>query len=361
MATHLALVSAQPMPTLISAFQYHPAKVFLLTSKEMENRAQWLTRVLAPKGIKTEIVPISPNDIREVRGKVAEVMSPGEDMVVNVTGGTKIMALGAFLEASNHKVPVFYVDTALGVIRNLNDNSVEPIQGKISIKEYLEAHGFQLTASKKLQNILYHKKAVGVLEKVLVNNPKLISSWNSLFSQRNSFLLEKKGIVSVKPAIHEAFAKLAEIGTGRFVEGRYFCNEETREYLTGSWLEEFVFHQVDSLKPDDLAMNVEVKWEVEGPGNTSNEFDILFTKNFRLFYVSCKTSLMEGKHGRSKGALYELDALRNRIAGLFGKAALVTMRTLAKEDYLRAQRMGITVVQGKDLRNIRSILAKWMQ
>ena len=186
-------------------------------------------------------------------------------------------------------------------------------------------------------------------------------SWNSLFSRVSPEELETDGIESVHPEIQKIFAELAEAGFGRFEGGRYFCDEEIRAYLLGGWLEDYVFHQVNGLKPDDLARGVEVVWEKEAPGSTANEFDILFTKNFRLYYVSCKTSLMQGEHGHSKSALYELVALRERIAGLFGKAMLVTMRKLLNVDFHRARRMGITVVQGKDLTNLRSILSKWMK
>ena len=361
METQIALVSAQPMPTLILAFQRRPGKIILLTSNEMKERAEWLKEVLSPKGVKTKIVPVSAYDISDIRRKVTESIASEEDVTLNVTGGTKIMALGAFLEASGYGLPVFYVDTAYGVIRDLKENKIEPIDGKIRIKEYLKAHGFQMTISKKLQEILPRKKAVGILEKVLIQTPRLTSSWNSLFSRNNIQVYTDEGIESVNPGIQEAFKQLADVGIGRFGNNRFFCDEDTRDYLLGGWLEDYVYHQVNDLKPDDLAMNVEVEWETKESGNTFNEFDVLFTKNFRLFYISCKTSLMSGEHGQSKSALYELDALRDRIAGLFGKAMLVTMRELRKADFFRAKRMGIAVVQGKDIGGLRPILAKWMQ
>jgi len=327
----------------------------------MKERAGWLKEVLLPKGFKTKIVPVSAYDIEDIRRKVAGSISSEEKATLNVTGGTKIMALGAFLEASTRAFPVFYVDTSYGVIRDLKENKIEPINGKIKIREYLKAHGFQIMTSKKLQEILPRKEAVNILEKVLIRTPNLTSSWNSLFSRNDASICKNKGIESVDPVIRETLKRLAGIGVGRFENNRFFCDEETRDYFLGGWLEDYVFHQVNDLKPDDLAMNVEVKWETEESGNTFNEFDVLFTKNFRLFYISCKTSLMTGEHGRSKSAIYELDALRDRIAGLFGKAMLVTVRELRKEDFFRARRMGITVVQGKNLKNVRSILAKWMQ
>jgi len=361
METQVALVSAQPMPTLILAFQREPERVVLMTTDEMKGNAIFLKNVFNPKGIKVAIVPVASYDIQKIRDSVARVINDYDNVALNVTGGTKVMALGAFLEFSERKLPIFYVDMKFGLIRNLTDNSMAPLRGRVSLKEYLMAHGFYVESSEGLREVIPRKKIVSILAKTLTKMPGRITNWNHLFHYYTPHDNGNMGVESADRDLRDVFESLALESVGNLEKGRYTCDEEMRKYFLGGWLEDYVFLEVNALKPDSLAKNVVVSWESPGKNKIKNEFDILFTHNFKLYYISCKTSNITGGHEHSKEAIYELDALRDRIAGLFGKAMLATVRKLGEADFTRAKRMGVAVVQGKDLANLRSMIASWIK
>ena len=350
----IALVSEQAMPTLIAAYVFRPEFLYLLSTPAMAERSRWLKEILSPKGIKVRIERVFPYDIDGIREKCLKLAGENANLALNATGGTKIMAFGAYQAFIEKCLPVFYVDMANGLIRHLTRNGTDAISGKISIRDYLHAYGFEVESGMGLNSLLPNKRAVGVLDETLVKSPGLIAEWNHGIGEA------ARGVKTNNPRIRKTLERLSELGYGTFDGGTYQCGETLGKYLLGPWFEDVVFHEISALKPDDIMKSVVVRW-LKGKGETRNEFDVLFTRDFKLYYISCKTGDMMGEYGKARTALYELEALKDKIAGLFGKAMLITLKRLNGADTRRAAKMGIRVVQGREAANLRGIAGAWMQ
>ena len=97
---HVCLVSGQPIPNLIPLKMegLTPHKVILLVSPDMAVQPDRIEKVIKSWKVAVERHPIAPYDLESARKTCLDILATIEDndVTLNVTGGTKIMALAAF-------------------------------------------------------------------------------------------------------------------------------------------------------------------------------------------------------------------------------------------------------------------------
>lgn len=113
---HICLVSEQTLPNYLGTVvpDATPKNVHLVVTDRMKDRADILEKALRFRGYAVTQYPLASqeaNDMIDVLDKIYE--KTGSSVAINVTGGTKIMALNAVGWANIQDVPpfLFYVDT----------------------------------------------------------------------------------------------------------------------------------------------------------------------------------------------------------------------------------------------------------
>ncbi len=96
--THVLLVSAQAAPNLLPALDpaMKPAEAVLLVSAKMQPRADALEKVLVQTGVETSRVALAnEHDFAALESTLLDLAAArtGQSVALNVTGGTKLMAL----------------------------------------------------------------------------------------------------------------------------------------------------------------------------------------------------------------------------------------------------------------------------
>jgi hypothetical protein len=100
--THVVLVSDQPTPNITPALdgEFRPAHMALAVSPDKARQAEWLTEALRDTGIRVEIWRIDDAwDIEHIRDRLLDLLAAAradEILALNVTGGTKPMAIAAY-------------------------------------------------------------------------------------------------------------------------------------------------------------------------------------------------------------------------------------------------------------------------
>ena len=113
---HLLLVSAQPIPNLIPLriADIKPDEVILLTTKQMQTHADNLAIVAKNWKIESRQENIDDFDMEKIQSRLIDILiredDAGNDVWLNVTGGSKIMALSCY-KVMNENNKVIYVDT----------------------------------------------------------------------------------------------------------------------------------------------------------------------------------------------------------------------------------------------------------
>ena len=124
--THVCLVSGQAAPNLLPLLDaaIKPKRVELIVTPEMKKRAEYLEKIIRPKGIAVTLHELdSAADYDSIQELLLTVIGDYEDLgeiALNVTGGTKWMAIAAQEVFRSNDMPVFYVDIGDGSLRMLS-------------------------------------------------------------------------------------------------------------------------------------------------------------------------------------------------------------------------------------------------
>lgn len=106
----VSLIGEQPIPNLLPLRFLKPEKTWLVYSRLTAPQAERLQR-MEPETIALHRLRSDPYHIEAVRAELAEAFPAGQAMQYNLTGGTKPMALAAFLHAQECSYPFVYLQS----------------------------------------------------------------------------------------------------------------------------------------------------------------------------------------------------------------------------------------------------------
>lgn len=371
---HVCLVSAQPIPNLIPLRmeELRPEKVILLVSPDMKVQAERLEKVIKGWAIKVEKVPIAAYVLESARKTCMHILSQNDnaEIILNATGGTKIMAFAAFEVFREWERKIIYVDT-----QNIRIDVLSPaiseieFNSKMKIGPYLASYGQYIISETAHSEINPTYSAVsdkliknaGNLEKGLSILNRIASGYKDI---RTFPFAANVGYDDLKDEqFHDVIIIFSDSGILGFDGNAVtFPELSSVEFASGGWLEEYVYRTVSSLNPTDVKMNVKISWDIK-KRRPDNEYDVVFTLNNRLYLIECKTKRFQGKDVERAGeeSIYKLDNLRDAAGGLFGKGMLVSYRRLteAQKRRLRANRLEFCDVS--DIKNLSERLKQWIK
>jgi len=210
------------------------------------------------------------------------------------------------------------------------------------------------------------KAHLNALATLLVRNEKLLGNLNSALEHQEKKTFANISLNELGKGAEELTDVLAHCGAATLTGSTNLNipSEDKLFFCRGGWLEEYVYWTVRNLnlKGLDASINVKVQWDGKGRRPTLNEFDVLFTHANRLHLISCKAAnpdRITESGTRATEALNELDTLKDRAGGLFGRAMLVSARKLSDYDRERAQKMRIDLVDGQEVLRLKDRLRAW--
>lgn len=141
------------MQNVLPLLALRPARVIHICSRDerFHAAARHIESAAREAGLDAEFqkheLPAAVPDIEPVRHALKQTLSVFPDAVVNITGGTKLMCIGAYLGASEFPVPMLYCDTdrqqfiALGKHRIPSMPSFAEAARRLTLRIVLAAHG----------------------------------------------------------------------------------------------------------------------------------------------------------------------------------------------------------------------------
>lgn len=366
-AVHICLVSKQLLPNLLlcCAESTRPERVILLVTVAMRKQGKLLEELIQQQGCQVEIVGVDSYDINLLQKQLSELLSKFSQtsIAMNVTGGNKLMALAAFLETWSCDVAAFYIDTDTDTLWQLGEHSQQsPLPDLLKAKLYLQAYGYriisagaksippglaQLTAE-LVEDVEHWNSAIKSL------NFYASMATNSLYTELNSHDLKKHEFRQLLDKLEQN--KLLSVSTTRLI----FADEEARTFANGGWLEQHVLGMVQQLKVEGRIRDVVLNGVIEDSSGTKNEIDVLFTARNRLFIIECKTKNMHTEKSRVDEMVYKLESLKGLVGGLYGQAMLLSYFPVPSADRARCTSFGLALVEGRQLKDLRSRLCQWI-
>lgn len=363
---HVCLVSKEPIPNLVPLRcpGMEPDRVILLVTGEMSAQAARLERVMDRWGIRDVVrIPVAAYDPSAVSAVCSAVIADyaHDHLLLNATGGTKVMALAAFETFARNNCEAFYVDSSNRSILSLSGRpSAYPFADVVDVADYLSAYGQEITAQRSVnaQASAYRvvtgriisdaerfADAIAVLNKytadhrdsarwpltIPLKRPPAYAAWRELLN-----LLQSDGICKIK---------------GNALE---FVSPEAVQFVSGDWLSFHVYEAAMGLNPCDARLEVSVQWDQHGTKPPTNNYDVLFTMQNRLYLIECKTKYFKEEQTRpfTVDTIYKLDSLRDAAGGLFGKGMLVSYRSLPDDMKSRLRAIGLEYCDGAGIRKL---------
>lgn len=315
MKTVVCLVSHQPMANVIPVLELNPDKVILLRTKQESKIAENLQKLFVKKNIKTEINAkyIDPYNLETVKTVCRQIINDNKsNVILNVTGGTKPMAIAAYEIFKSSDKKIVYYDPINHYIMMMNpmDSEKIPIINGVNVEDYLTAHGYKITSE---------MSGTGRAEQ----KEKFLNGMN--YKRFNEFMTFYSEVKSKNP-----LNKLRFDYTGhgfKFNKGMdriKFIDEATKEkiklglqgFCFGDFLEDLLYLKLKNLKHDDIKYSVKISKE-----EVKSEVDVLMTNGCKLYLYSCKDKAKTDKYD-----LFEIEVLRNIAGGTFGKANFVVTK-----------------------------------
>ena len=339
--THFCLVSEQAAANFWPIILYRPDHVVLFVSKAMKEAADQLEYAVRTASPSTKIRRVSiekVDDDNEVRSLVFELAFEFESSnpIVNVTGGTKLMAFGALTGAYDAGLPAFYLNVqnnVISILRGGKENRrefVAPIAVKLNLKTYLAAYGYEAGAG-ELPSLSYKEEQLAESLISKQSQRSVLSTLNWLAAEA-----QERRVLQIDPG-HLTFK-------GRLLS---FPSEADRFFVAGGWLERYVCGQL-------AAMNLRPQANLVVKNKVKNEIDVAFMHEGGFCIVECKTSWLDDLE-EAKAVVYKLETLK-KFGGLKTTLILVSYHKLHDEAKKRADSVGIKVIHGEGLRSLKNQL-----
>lgn len=357
-AVMVCLISRQTMQNVLPILHMQPQRVVCLSTREEDSSRTYLEAVLQGQHIALDaplyVDAYTPADtVRACQQLLARYGA--EQLVANLTGGTKVMSLAAFRTFAAAGVPCLYTDTPHQRLLYLypETQAAEPLVTRVDVLTYLQAHGQRASLRDQAlrlrcpamtafigQHIADLEPFLGRLRYEMQRQGQTRLLFTPEGKQRRhiaaQFLSQamQQGLLEAKPA-------------GRMQVEITFRDEKARRYLEGEWLEDLVYSTVQQVGCDSAATNVALAWK-DAPDREMNEIDVAVVHNLRFYYLSCKTG---SEASQMKQHLFELETLSALAGGLFNHPILVASSPKAAPAYLRRrmETLGITYIGPADL------------
>lgn len=330
----LCLASRQSMANVLPVLQLQPRRVCILATAEEQDAANNLKHLFQGKGILVEVITgLNAYDIPAVTRAAEQILGKTrpDAAMVNITGGTKLMALAAYEAAKNCGAATIYCNTRDKAIMHIHPRVPDtPLLADISIHDYLASYGYMLEDNKPAEDYepLFQLLRQGALEGFC----KATEIFRRHFDNPPAKTQKQ----------FQQFKAVKDFANYYLYFGKERLAFDSKKFIMGDWLEYYVYDYIRK----NITEKVMVGVKIISAGNVKNEVDVVFMHKGQLHFVSCKS-------GAGKQLdLFQLEGIRNFAGGTFGKAYFVAGKAFSQEDIWRGKELHITMGQVTNLPEI---------
>ena len=332
----VCLVSVQHVPNLRSIQSVRPEWLILAVTSGMAGKDEQLFKALVVGGLdytqKKDIIHLAEGEEQSaepINRKLHDIFKkyPHDEWIVNLTGGTKPMSIGAYEFSKNKGLKTLYI--AEGNQRQAVDLLSGPctfLQYDVTTAEFLAGYGFDIlnagslaqTEERALKwtelaaHLALHNEdddLRGLLSRLQYFKEAQIKLDKNEWEKNGLLLSEEDNVFLKNDALRDRIASqfcLTTIGT-KFL-GK--LEKPATEFLTGKWLEVFVWSLLLPFVGKGIwDLHLGVLAGKSGPGE-NNDLDVSFMRNQSLCIAECKTGGQE-HDPEANDVLYKIEAIKS--------------------------------------------------
>lgn len=329
---HICLVSEQTIPNILGIYHFKPDKVIFCTTEKMEKqkRTDSIINTLKLYDVdysdsnRNERVVVDQDCLDDCEMKFLKIAKRycKDDVVVNLTGGTKIMVLGAyniFKEMANRMIytPIPKNEFITVFPKEVSCKSHVKYDLKLSVEGYITAYGVSINNKARIEQL--KKNALSnreICEWMAKNYFKIEELLNKLYQEIGRHREEREYrldfMYNFKCEEEKEFLSRLRINIENGMINSLLPKDRIR-FLTGDWLSDYCYNEISRLSVDDCVTGI----ELTSPQGVNNEFDVMFTKDNALYMLECKT--LNSSREKFQDFLYKISALQQdfglRVSG----------------------------------------------
>lgn len=351
------LIGKETIPNFKAYREFDPDILIQIYSGITKDAAQILEAMIDKES--TEVISIECDgwDFLDLISKLEERLrlNPGDRLFVNLTGGTKMMALSVyeFVKSveEDSEVLFFYLDTKSKIHWFLEKDKITSFQKILTINEIIQLQNQKIKSGiNYLDSLKDFEKVLNVIRAELETKS---SRWDKLLKIINKFFRQnEEGSHLTFDTICQTLnnkqnvfklEKTAE-GINIYYRESVFLNFPIDEekfiwfLINGGWFEILTAQKLVIKYPDfEILLNVIFHFK-SNEKLIKNEVDILLCDGTKLLFYECKSGIVKSK---------DIDSIKIRkdlYGGLIGKSVLVSRYPLnpkSKHFYEKAKEYGI--------------------
>jgi len=371
----------------MSIYSIKPDRLALMVSKKMETecRDEYLLYALKKGGMnyrcKKDLIPVEDENsaisaalaLKTYLDDITKI-NPGVEIIVNITGGTKPLSIGAYIESEKRGLELLYISESDQTKALDMRGGYKPLTHNITIAEFLGGYGYSV----------FNEVEMAQAEEQALQTVKLAATLASKIEDKN--LWENLGKLRYLKKDKEDDGILLTEETKIFIEDielreQIVCqfglsdkescligriNGRDVLFLTGKWLEIFIWALLNPLVGSaiwDLHLDCKFgKNDFKGQ-TTDNEWDVIFMRDQSLCIIECKTGNLSQYSSSGSDLIYEIAGIKSQLKALRVRTYLVTTsdkvkgdeETIKKDLLLRSKAYDCDIIPGWEIRNLANL------
>ena len=391
MSILVCIATGQPLANLISVLQLKPEQVIVLASQTFKSKAKDFRNLLHDLGAtaSVRIVDGCPDTgIAEISQFIEQKLYPLLPQLacdVNLTGGTKLHSFALYEKLRHRADRFFYVDTANRLIEyyptTQHDSYHEALpsilnielslkgMGKSFIKAESNTEQWQQHVQQRAALSYWMAENIGALQQILGELNDIAMFYDG--GKKNQlqpttkplYQYPKDKAIDLLEQAHDL--KLIQWHGAKNVQ---FSHYQQSRYLTGAWIEEYVWLVAQTLHFEQLQSSVtfgNTAQDLTENNRAINEIDLLVCHANAMLAVECKSATGAKDVNKSQDMFHKLSGVANRAGGLMCSKLFVSAFALKQKDgrdiasVYHAKEQSIRIVQADELVNLAHILTQW--
>lgn len=356
----VSLVSQQTVPNVLFINEIKDIEKYLfITTEKMEEKNKREIIMEACDCVNDDnstYIIVSEDSIKDMQQKlemfVDKEIADEDTFIVNLTGGTKLMSIGAFDFFKDHKSEIYYIPFGKNTYRQIFPDVKHrefDLKYRFTLDGYLKANGISVLG--KASVLKYDIEITKNIFKIFEENKiiKYLDLLTELRDQSKKYWYKQKNKKYVKDFTNaKKFNDLLKSINWNIQH----VDKYDIKYLTGGWFEEYIFYFCSHIFDND---NLGSNYKLDLGSSVDNEFDVLFVHENYLYIIEAKTNL-KGVAGSNiiNNIIYKSSSL-NAEFGLSCKSYLFHLDNdfKTKKHYAkyiqRAKLMGLKVIGPDEL------------
>ncbi len=348
MKHQITLIGGQILPVYLGIIEKKPDVIHVLYSKDSKEQFLLLKNVLAGKKIYS--YQIDPFNYEEIKAKSEEIIfnNNKEDFELNITGGTKIMAIACQQVFNDLGFPIFYIDQK-HILIDITDKKSNLITTKTNIETFLKISGHTKYQISSLSDYTVDeiKLAEFILTQINFDWYKLALS--KLSQKGNSFNFKHKNITITYDG------KIFDFNDGT-TNNSFTTKKALIISFSGLYWELLIAKAVSKWSHlYEFKMSLKIKSKVEDQQD-KNEIDIVLNTGKNLIFIECKAGDV------AQDDINKIKAVADLYGGIASRSILVSRKKPSATILEKCHELGIDVfsqVSTEKVKNSNKILHKF--